>query len=250
MHQHLQPAQRGRRRLGGEEGQRAGHGAQALGEDLVCPGFQGRQAVPGRSRPAVGAGTARLRHRRLRLHHLQRHVWRAGPGDPAGNHRPRPVRHRGTVRQPQLRRPYPSLRQAGLPGLAAAGGGLRHRRYRALRHRAGRIGYRPGRQPHHPEGPVAERRGDRRDCRSQREAGTVQADLHPDVRSGHYPGSRKPAVRLASDVHLHPSSAVLGRRPGRRAHPQGHAPAGDPAGQHHHRPPVAVQRDPDELGRR
>ena len=37
-------------------------------------GLQGRAAVPGRGRAAAGAGEAGLRHRRLRLHDLQRHV--------------------------------------------------------------------------------------------------------------------------------------------------------------------------------
>ena len=51
--------------------------------------------------------------------------------------------------------------------------------------------------------------------------------------------ARQPAVRLAAHEHLHPPPAVLGRLPGRQAGPQGHAPAGRAAGQHHHRPPVA-----------
>ncbi len=54
----------------------------------------------------------------------------------------RPVRDRRAVGQPQLRRPHPSLRQAGLPRLAAAGGRLRHRRHGALRHREGRARHR------------------------------------------------------------------------------------------------------------
>ena len=44
--------------------------AQALGQDLVRSGFQGCQAVSGRSRPADRTGKARLRHRCLRLHDL------------------------------------------------------------------------------------------------------------------------------------------------------------------------------------
>jgi aconitate hydratase len=35
---------------------------------------------------------------------------RAGSGDPARDRRPRPVRHRRAVGQPQLRRPHPSVR--------------------------------------------------------------------------------------------------------------------------------------------
>jgi hypothetical protein len=59
------------------------------------------------------------------------------------------------------------------------------------------------------------------------------------------------AVRLAPAEHLHPPPAVLGRRAGRRAHAQGHAPAGAAGRQHHHRSPVAVERDPArQRGRR
>jgi aconitate hydratase len=36
--------------------------------------------------------------------------------------------------------------------------------------------------------------------------------------------TRRAAVRLASAIDLHPPSAVLGRRAGRRAHAEGHAP--------------------------
>ena len=120
---------------------RARPGAQALGQVLARARAPRSPAVSGRGRAADRAGAARLRHRRLRLHHLQRHVRRAGPEDPAGNHRPRPVRHRRAVRQPQLRRPHPPVCQAGLPGLAAAGGRLRHRRHHPLRHREGRAGH-------------------------------------------------------------------------------------------------------------
>jgi hypothetical protein len=128
----------------GAQRQRAGPDAQAVGEDLAGAGLEGRRAVPEGGRPAgTELEATRLRHRRLRLHHLQRHVRRAGSEDPAGDHRPRPVRHRRAVGQPQLRRPHPSVCEAGVPGLAAAGGGLRHRRHHPLRHREGRAG--PGR---------------------------------------------------------------------------------------------------------
>ena len=56
-----------------------------------------------------------------------------------------------------------------------------------------------------------------------------------------YPGARR---------HLYPPPAVLGRRAGRRAHAARHAPAGRAGRQHHHRPPVAVQRHPDGQRRR
>ena len=47
------------------------------------------------------------------------------------------LRDRGTVGKPQLRWPHPPVRKAGLPGLAAAGGGLCDRRHDPLRHRDG-----------------------------------------------------------------------------------------------------------------
>ena len=108
----------------------------------LAPGSKAVQLYLEEAEAAAGTGAARLRHRRLRLHHLQRHERRAGSGDPAGSDRTRPVRHRRAVGQPQLRRPHPSVRQAGLPRLAAAGGRLRDRRHRALRHREGRARHR------------------------------------------------------------------------------------------------------------
>ena len=61
-----------------------------------------------------------------------------------------------------------------------------------------------------------------------------------------------PSIRctLAPAEHLYPPPAVLGRRAGQRAHAARHAPAGRAGRQHHHRPPVAVQRHPDGQRRR
>ena len=67
-------------------------------------------------------------------------------------------------------------------------------------------------------------------------------------------------VKVSPAVRLAPQSTYIRRPPywghgrcgrtGRQpAYAEGHAAAGHPAGQHHHRSPVAVQRDPDELGR-
>jgi aconitate hydratase len=44
--------------------------ANALGQNLTCARLEDGAALPGGSRSAVGTGTARLRYRRLRLHHL------------------------------------------------------------------------------------------------------------------------------------------------------------------------------------
>ncbi len=84
LHQHLESAQCDRRRPAGAQRAQRGSGAQALGQVLAGAGLQGGRAVPGRSWPEARSGSARLRHRRLRLHHLQRHVRRARPEDPAG----------------------------------------------------------------------------------------------------------------------------------------------------------------------
>jgi aconitate hydratase len=119
----------------------AGPDAQAVGQVVAGAGLEGRAAVPGRSRPAAGTGKARLRHRRLRLHHLQRHV---GALDPVIQQE---IIDRDLYATAVLSgnrnfdgRIHPYAKQ--VPGLAAAGGGLRHRRHHALRHREGRAGRR------------------------------------------------------------------------------------------------------------
>ncbi|MNY21110.1 hypothetical protein D3C86_1546320 [compost metagenome] len=198
-----------------------------MGQVVAGAGLESRRTLSRGSQAAAGPRKARLRHRRLRLHHLQRHVRRARSGDPEGDRRPRPVRHGSAVRQPQLRRPHPPVRQAGVPGLAAAGGGLRHRRHDPLRHRTRRAGQGRRRQAGLPEGHLAERRGNRRNRRQEREAGAVPQGVRADVRHLGGPGrGREPALRLARPEHLHPPSAVLGRRAGRRAYAAGHAAAG------------------------
>ena len=112
--------------------------------------------------------SARLQPGRLRLHHLhrqQRSAARRGLGrDP----RARPGRRVGAERQPQLRGPHPAAGARQLPGLAAAGGGLRAGRVDEHRphHRAAR--HRHGRPAGVPEGHLADRAGDsgRRCCTS------------------------------------------------------------------------------------
>ena len=74
LHQHQQPAQRDRGGPAGAQRQRARPDAQAVGEVLAGAGLQDRAAVPRRSEAAARTGAARLRHRRVRLHDLQRHV--------------------------------------------------------------------------------------------------------------------------------------------------------------------------------
>ncbi len=64
----------------------------------LAPGSKAVQLYLEESGSAARTGAAGLRHRRLRLHHLQRHERRAGSEDPAGDHRARSVRHRGAQR--------------------------------------------------------------------------------------------------------------------------------------------------------
>lgn len=125
LHQHFQPAQRCCRRALGAQRQLLRAETQTVGQNLVCPRFESGGNLFERSRPAARNGKTRLRYRRLRLHHLQRHEWRAGSENPERNHRPRFVRHRRIIRQPQLRRPCPSVCETGFPRFASVGRCLR-----------------------------------------------------------------------------------------------------------------------------
>jgi hypothetical protein len=216
LHQHQQPAQRDRRRPAGAQRAAPGPDAQALGQELARAGLQDRGPVPGRGGADAGPRGSGLRHRRVRLHHLQRHVGRARPRDPARDHRPRPVCRGGAFGQPQFRRPHPPLRQAGLPRFAAAGGGLRAGGHDPLRYRARFIWHRRRRQAHHAQGPLAQRRRDRRHRARGRQAAAVPRGLHPHVRAARRQhDGRAAALRLAPAEHLHSPPAVLGRRAGR-----------------------------------
>ena len=68
---------------------------------------------------------ARLRPRRLRVHHLHRQLRAPAARGVRGGAGRRPVGGLGAVGQPELRGPDPPRRPHELPGLAAAGGGLR-----------------------------------------------------------------------------------------------------------------------------
>ena len=73
VYQYQQPAQRHCRRTAGAQRQCAWTAAQALGQDLAGTGIESGAAVSGVGRSAVRTGSVGLRHRRLCLHHLQRH---------------------------------------------------------------------------------------------------------------------------------------------------------------------------------
>ena len=128
LHQYLEPVGDGGRRAVGPKGGGTRPRGQALGQDLAGAGLARRRRLSRRGRPPGAARSARLPHRRLRLHHLH---GKLRPPRRAGCDRHRRGRSRGRGRalgQPQLRGPDPQRDAPQLPGLAAAGGRLRHRR--------------------------------------------------------------------------------------------------------------------------
>ena len=133
----------------------------------------------------------------------------------------RPGGRRGALRQPQLRGPRQRRREGQLPGLAAAGGGLRAGRHaqqgphvRAARHRQRR----PARLP---QGHLADLGGDRRADPHLRHARHVRQALRPRVRgrrevAGHGQGQAEPHLSLELGLHLRAEPALL-RGPRSRA---------------------------------
>ena len=105
---------------------------------LRAPGWSWTTSSPGRSGRAARA--ARLLPRRLRLHHLHRQLGPAARRRVRRRARGRPLGGGRALGQPQLRGPHPPRRPHELPGLAAAGGGLRPGRHHGPRpdHRAPR----------------------------------------------------------------------------------------------------------------
>ena len=71
---------------------------------------------------------ARLPHRRVRMHDVHRQLRPAAARGLAGHRRRQSGRGLGALGKPQLRRPHPPRDPRQLPGLAAAGGGVRPRR--------------------------------------------------------------------------------------------------------------------------
>ena len=123
-----------------------------------------------------GAG---LPPRRLRLHDLHRQLRPAAGGDLGGGRGGRPRRGLGALRQPQLRGPHQPRREDELPGLAAAGGGLRAGRDdgRRPRQRPARRG--PGRRAGLPARHLALRGGGRARRSRRRCSRTCSAPATP-----------------------------------------------------------------------
>jgi aconitate hydratase len=162
-----------------------------------------------------------------------------------GDHRARSVCHGGAVRQSQFRWPHSSVCQAGLPGLSAAGGGLCHRGHGAFRYRSAMcLGI-------DADGKEV-RLKDIWPSDAEIDA-IVAAHVKPEqfravyepmfARSGAQTEKVKSAVSVAPAKHLHPPSAVLGRRTWRASAAAWSASAGGARRQHHHRSSVALQRD-------
>ena len=103
--------------------------------------------------------SARLQPGGLRLHDLHRQQRSAARRGLGRHPREEPGRRLGAERQPQLRGPHPAGSARQLPGVAAAGRGLRAGRHdhQGPDHRAARR--RPGRQAGLPEGHLADRAG-------------------------------------------------------------------------------------------
>jgi aconitate hydratase len=160
LHQHLQPLGAARRGPARAEGRRAGLTCRPAREDLLAPGsrvvtdyLRESGTLPASSSSAStssGYGCTTC-------------IGNSGPlpdevvATPPSAGQPRG--RRGDLGQPQLRGPRAPAGEGQLPRLAAARGGLRHRRHRRPRphHRAPRHTA-PTASPSVPEGHLAERR--------------------------------------------------------------------------------------------
>ena len=133
LHQHLQSGGDAGRRPAGAQSRGPRPEAGAVGQDLARPGLAGGHRLPEEGRCPEGSGIDGLLRGRLRLHHLHRQLRPAAGRRVQGHRRRRPDRGLGAVGQPQLRRPRARRSEDELPGLAAAGGGLRPGRHRQHR---------------------------------------------------------------------------------------------------------------------
>ncbi len=228
LHQHLQPVRHGRRGAAGEEGGGEGPDPQAVGQDHPRPGLPGRHGLLRPRGPDPVPGQAGLQPRRLRLHHLHRQLRPAAGGDLPGRQRQRPRRRLRALRQPQLRGPDQPGRQDELPGVPAAGGRLRHRRFHEGRHHPRGAGHRPGRQPGPPQGHLALRAGGRAGRGRRHRPGDVHQELlgcllgRRAVEGAADPHRRH--LRVGRGVHLRAQAPVLrghddGARPRSRTSP-------------------------------
>ena len=134
MHQHFESRRAARRGPAGEESGGQGSHGQAPRQDLAGPGFARRHRLSDQGGPAARTGEAQFLSCRLRLHDLHRQRRSARPGHRGSDHEERPHLRGRAVGQPQFRGAHPSEHQGELPGLAAAGRRLCHRRPGQHRH--------------------------------------------------------------------------------------------------------------------
>ena len=245
LHQHLEPLGDARGGDPGEEGGRARPDGGSPRQDQPGPRLQGGDGVP----PAVRAS--------CRTSRRWASTWSATAARPAsataGRCR-RPV-HRavhggqagglgGALRQPELRGAHQPRREGQLPGLPAAGGGLRAGRH----HRQGP----PRRSRWATDRQGAARRTSPTSGRPRRRSRTLEAiidekmfaETYANVFDGNPTWNRVQVPEgdlyaVPGGLHLHPGPAVLpGPDAGRhaaRGHPGG-APAGHPGRLRDHRP--------------
>ena len=202
-------------------------------------------------RPPALPREARLRPRRLRLHHLHRQCRRPDAGDQRRDHQERPGLRRGALGQPQLRGAHPSEPEGELSRQPAA-----RRRLRDRRHRAARPDDRAGRQGHRRQGRLARRHlADQRRDRRADEVRDERQGLQGQLRQGREragaavgkdPRRHRPGLQLAG-LDLHRRAAVL-----RGLRDAAAAPAGGDPGRacdgplrrlDHHRPHLARRGD-------
>ena len=254
LHQHLEPVRDDRRRPARQEGGRGRARADAVGEDVARAGLEGRDRVPRARRPDRAALEARLRPRRLRLHHLHRELGPAARGGLAGDRGARPCRRERAVGQPQLRGPHPPRGEDELPRLAAALRGLRAGGADGPRHRE-----RAAPERRLPARHLADAAGGQRDHRERDRVGHVRALLRRRAVRGRrqLEGPRDPRgrpLRLGRRLHLREAAALLRGHAGRGARglrgDQGREGARGARRQRHHGPHLTGGRDQEGLARR
>ena len=205
---------------------------KAVARGLRVPGYVKTSLAPGskvvteyltKSGLHHGPRGSRLQPGRLRLHHLHRQQRPAAARGREGGQRRQARGRRRALRQPQLRGPRQSRREGQLPGLAAAGRGLRARRHDRHRPREGAAGHatRDGKPVMLAEiWPTPEGGGGRSRPRSAAEMfrttyGNV-FDGNPTWNAIPVAGGRP--LRVQGRVDLHPGPALLpGPDPGAEA---------------------------------
>ena len=213
LYQHVEPVGDDRRRAARQGRRGAGPRGQAVGEDVLGAGLEGRHGVLRPGGPDRVPGAAWLPPRGLRLYDLHRQLGPALGRDLRGGQRRGPRGRLGAVGQPQLRGPHQPRRTDELPGLAAAVRCLRAGRDDG--HRPARRATRPGRRGRGrlPEGHLADRRGRRPHGRGGRAQRHVHLVLRRGVRRRRAlelaRGAGGRPLRVGRGLHVRAPAAVL-----------------------------------------